>query len=1257
VKRVVKWVFGGLALLVLLPLLAVVGGLIWVNTEGGRETLARLAASQVPGLTIEGLRGPLPGHPSVARVTMADADGVWLVLEEARIDLDLVALVQRSFRIRAIEAARVVVERAPAAGDTPPPEPTPPGETVLPQLPSLPVSVVLDRLAIARLELGEALLGQAAAVSLGGDARLEAGALHANLDLRRLDREGGANLAVALTPAEDRLSAKLTVQEAAGGLGPTLAGFPEQPLALDLTLEGPASGAALTLRGGLGPEIAITADGTVRARPDGALGATLRGEMRAAPLLPAEVAPLATPVTFSLDTDMAADRRVTLRALSLQLPVGTATASGTAALATEALDLRLVLDLAASSRFGALLPAGLAWQGMHAEASITGTIAQPAIDLTATPAGLATGVAQADAVLGPTPRLVLQASLPGPGIDLRVEGAEGLLTAKGSLAEPIALDAALSLPRLAVLGSGSEGALKARVQTSGTLTDPDLTVTATSGRIAVAGRVLEGLALDARIATPASTPRGTATLAGKLDGLPLALAFRGQPQGSQVRIEQGELRLGPATLTATGTLDPAGPVFDGEARLEASDLAPLGRLAGQPGLGGRLSLTAKLAPRDGMQGFDTRLDAPQLAYGATAGSLQATVAGTPVALDWSIQGRAPEGSVEGRGRVTQADGGWRVALAALEARAMEESLRLAAPTQVTLGTNGGVELAPLALQIGRGGQLRASGRWGPERADITANLTGLPLAIAERFAPDVKPRGSLTAELRATGPVAKPEIRLTVNGEGLGANADWAQGLPNLGLRAEATLSGTAATARAELSAGPAGTLTATARLPNGFDAASPLNASLDGSLNIAPLAQPFLAAGADRVAGRLAVALRAEGTVGAPRFGGRATLSGGDYRNTAFGVRLREITGTLTGDGTRLVIEQFRARTAGNGSITISGNVDAGAPGFPADITIAARNAQPVASELVTATIGADLRVTGPLTGGGRVAGEVRIQQAEIRVPQTLPASVPTLGNVQQRGRLPPGVLPPPRPVAAPSGPPAPPIDLAVTLVAPRAVYIRGRGIDVELGGNIDIGGTATAPVPNGSLTLRKGTLDVLARRLTFQRGNISFAAGTLMPQLDLAAQATARATTITVSVSGSPTAPEVTFSSSPELPQDEILARLLFDRATSNLSPFEIAQIAQALAQLTGIGGGGDSPLDKVRSALGLDRLGVTSGSGASAATVEAGRYVAPGVFLGVRQGTQGQTGVGVQVEITPNLKLEGQTATGPAGDRVGLSYEFEY
>ncbi|MCO6416453.1 translocation/assembly module TamB domain-containing protein [Siccirubricoccus sp. KC 17139] len=1259
--RVLRWLLFGLVLLVALPVVAVTGALIWANTEPGRNALARLAEGQVAGLHIEGLRGPLPGHPSVARLVLSDDQGPWLELEEARIDLDLAALLHRTLRIRTIAAQRIALFRLPPSA--PAAEPTPPGETVLPQLPSLPVDIALDRLAIEKLELGAPVLGQDAAFAIAGEAGLAAGDLRARLDLRRLDREGNVALALGLTPAEDRLSAKVTAREAPGGLVATLAGLGDRPLALDLTLEGPASGAELRLDGHMGEGLTLTAQGRVRAAPDGALGATLSGEASAPAMLPPDAAPLATPLAFRLDADLAADQRLALRTLEVRAPAGQLGLAGTANLANEALDLRATLDLAESQRFVALLPPGPAWQGLRAEAAITGTMAAPSLDLTATPQGLATGQAPADAVLGPTPRLSLKAAMPGPRLDLALEGAEGRLAANGSLAEPIALTATLELPRLAVLGGGSEGALSARVEASGRLADPDLVVFARSGRIAMAGHVLEALELAARIATPASAPRGTADLNGRLDGLPLALTFRGQPDGSLVRFEQATARLGPATLQAQGVLDPAGPVFTGEAKLDASDLAPLGRLAGQPSLGGRLGLEAKLAPRDGLQGFDIGLEAPRLSWGETAGAIRATLAGTPAAMEWSIDGTGPELGLNGKGRLAQAEGGWRLDLNALDARGPGETLRLAGPAQVRLGADGSASISSLAFLLGSGGRLRAEGRWGPERADITANLAGLPLGLAAPYAPGVDPRGTISGDLRVTGPVGAPEARVTLTGTGLGAGAEWARGLPLAELRVEGSLKGQAAEGTAQLSAGRAGSLTATARLPRGFTPTSPLEATLNGKLDLAPLAQPFLAAGADRVSGRLEVALRAEGSLGTPRLGGRATLSGGDYRNPVTGVRLRDIAGSITGEGTRLVVENLTARTAGQGRITLAGGIDLGAEGFPADLAITARQARPVASDLGTGSFDADLRVLGPVLAGGRVEGEVRIRDAELRVPTSLPANLPVLENVRQVGRAPPGVPQPPRPratakPAAPPAPPAPPLALAVTVKAPQGVFVRGRGIDVELGGEVKVGGTVAAPIPSGGLNLRRGTLDILARRMTFKQGSIAFASGNFMPQLDLTAESSARDTTITVTVKGTPAAPEIGFTSSPELPRDEVLARLLFDRPTSNLSPFELAQIAQAVAQLTGIGGGGTSPLDKVRSALGLDRLGVSGGDAGAAPQVEAGRYVAPGVFLGVRQGTQGgQTGVGVQVEITPRLKLEGQTATGPAGDRVGLTYEFEY
>ena len=470
-------------------------------------------------------------------------------------------------------------------------------------------------------------------------------------------------------------------------------------------------------------------------------------------------------------------------------------------------------------------------------------------------------------------------------------------------------------------------------------------------------------------------------------------------------------------------------------------------------------------------------------------------------------------------------------------------------------------------------------------------------------------------------------------------------------MRAEARLVGQAITLTAEAEAAAIGRLRATLALPQGT--AGSLAATLDGALDLAPLAAPFLAAGADRVTGRLALGLRAGGTLAAPALSGRVALSNGSYRNLALGVRLSDIAGALVGDAAALRLEGLTARTAGGGQIALGGTVQPTLPGLPVDLTLTARNARPVAADLATATVDADLRLVGPLLGGARASGSVTVLRSDIRVPEQLPASIATLPGVRQVGPLPPGRQPAPAPRPASA---TPPVALALEVAVQRA-FIRGRGLDAELGGRLQLSGTTAAPFVTGGLALSRGTLSVLARQLTFQRGNISFANGTLTPQLDFAATATTSSATLTLAIAGTPADPQVSFSSSPELPQDEILARLIFDRPTSTLSPFEIAQLAGAAAELSGAASS-SGLLDRVRSGLGLDRLGVTSDpTNANGAAVEAGRYVSPGLYLGVRQGTGGTTGVGVQYEVTPRLKLEGQTATGPAGDRIGLSYELEY
>jgi translocation and assembly module TamB len=199
---------------------------------------------------------------------------------------------------------------------------------------------------------------------------------------------------------------------------------------------------------------------------------------------------------------------------------------------------------------------------------------------------------------------------------------------------------------------------------------------------------------------------------------------------------------------------------------------------------------------------------------------------------------------------------------------------------------------------------------------------------------------------------------------------------------------------------------------------------------------------------------------------------------------------------------------------------------------------------------------------------------------------------------------------------------------------------------------------------------LSLAGETLNFTSGRVSFegdsVAGKLDPAINFVAQTVSGGVTASLTVSGYADKPTIALSSSPDLPQDEVLAQLLFGQSVKQLGPLQLAEIAEALASLSGAGFG--NPLTAVRQGLGLDRLNLSSDGTNTGGTVEAGKYVANGVYVGAKQGTSGGTQAQVQVDITKHLKLEttvgtgGAPATGAtpqsdAGSSVGLTYQFEY
>src|SRR3546814_4714740 len=84
--------------------------------------------------------------------------------------------------------------------------------------------------------------------------------------------------------------------------------------------------------------------------------------------------------------------------------------------------------------------------------------------------------------------------------------------------------------------------------------------------------------------------------------------------------------------------------------------------------------------------------------------------------------------------------------------------------------------------------------------------------------------------------------------------------------------------------------------------------------------------------------------------------------------------------------------------------------------------------------------------------------------------------------------------------------------------------------------------------------------------------------PQIDIAATTEQEDINATIAITGSAQDPHIAFTSTPALPQDEVLSRLLFGSSPENLSATEAIQLAAALNSLRG-GGGGLNPLGTLR------------------------------------------------------------------------------
>jgi len=562
--------------------------------------------------------------------------------------------------------------------------------------------------------------------------------------------------------------------------------------------------------------------------------------------------------------------------------------------------------------------------------------------------------------------------------------------------------------------------------------------------------------------------------------------------------------------------------------------------------------------------------------------------------------------------------------------------------------------------------LEIDGQVSPE-LNLRASLKQVKPDLVNAFVPGLLAAGTIQANAQLQGTTAAPTGKLHLEATGIRGANDAARGLPAIDMHADAQLMANTAQIDAKLTAGSASHLALSGKAPLAADGA--LDMKLAGNLDLG-LANPLLEAGGKHISGALTIDTTVTGAMANPEIGGTVKLANGSARDYTQGINLTDITGVFAGSHGTLQIQSLTAKAA-PGTVSISGSIGVLQPHIPIDVKLTAKNAQPIASNIVTANVDADIHVSGTAREELTVDGNVRINRANIEIPSGFPPDVAVL-DVRR-----PGHAPPPKPEKPLV------INLKITVDAPRQILVKGRGLDSELGGEIKIRGTADTPIVNGDFDLQRGTFTLGTSQLTFSSGTVTFNGEGLKkkidPTLDFVASTQVVDVTAYVKITGLADAPKIELSSTPDLPQDEIMARLLFGESASQLSALQVVEIGAALASLGGGGGGSLNPLTKIQKTLGLDRLTVGSAANPAATSaansqqnagysVEAGRYVTSRVFVSVKESTTGNSQLAVDVDLTKHLKLQtrlgngttttqGTTPENDPGSSIGLAYTFEY
>lgn len=426
----------------------------------------------------------------------------------------------------------------------------------------------------------------------------------------------------------------------------------------------------------------------------------------------------------------------------------------------------------------------------------------------------------------------------------------------------------------------------------------------------------------------------------------------------------------------------------------------------------------------------------------------------------------------------------------------------------------------------------------------------------------------------------------------------------------------------------------------------------LDAGADMPSLAWAAPLIGLDyRAEGRLQLAVQGRGTIAQPQFSG--TLTGRALRLAwpAQGIDLKDgvLRAHFTGD--RLQLDQFTLHS-GSGLLTATGDarLEGGLPRATLELKAAKLHALNRPDRQLVLSGTAQARLADKVLD---ITTDLTADRADIALPRS---SGPTLSSdVVIKGRA----APPAQPAAA--MPHAVRFDGTFHLGSDFHLY--GQGLDAMLAGSVRLradGGAA--PTATGSIEVVKGDYTAYGQQLQVTHGRINFAGPLDNPGLNITATRPNLPSGISagVSVTGSAQQPVVKLSSTPPMPDTQILSWLVLGQPLDQVGAADIGLLQTAAAALMGPSDG--LPLQtRLARAVGLDSISVqsaassTNGNGLQGTIVTLSKRLSSNTLVSFSRGLDGVSSIfTIQYQLTKRLSVQTRTGTENA---VDLLYTFEF